>query len=108
VQVYRSGKHYERKVQLFLPGASSHTAAELAKDLKGQLLELSYRLEQLAPTSTDTRSRAATTALEQVKRAVQALELQQLSNQFALQEHHALVLPLALPFTSPTQTTHLF
>jgi hypothetical protein len=75
--------------------------------LKGQLLKLSHHLEQLVHTSTDTQSNAATTALEQIKRAVQALELQQLANQFALQEHHALVLPLMLPFPSPTQTTHL-
>ena len=106
-QVDRSGINYESKVQRVLTGASSNIAMELAKDLKGQLLELSHRLAQLAHTSTDTRSSAATAVLEQVKRAVQALELQQLANQFALQEHQPLVLPLVHPFTSPTQTTHL-
>jgi hypothetical protein len=106
-RVDRSGINYESKVQRALTGASSNTAAELAKDLKGQLLELSHRLAQLAHTSTDTRNSAATAVLEQVKRAVYALELQQLANQFALQEHHTLVLPLIYPLTSPTQTTHL-
>jgi Flagellar hook-length control protein FliK len=106
-QVDRSGINYESKVQRLLTGESSNITAELAKDLKGQLLELSHRLEQLAHTGTDTRSRVATTVLEQVKRAVHALEFQQLSNQFALQEHHPLVLPLVHPLTPPTPTTHL-
>jgi hypothetical protein len=106
-QVDRSGINYENKVQRYLTGVSSSPAAALAQDLKGQLLELSHRLEQLAHTHTDTRSSMATTILEHVKRAVQALELQQLSNQFALQEHHPLMLPLLQPFSSPTQTTPL-
>ena len=106
-QVDRSGINYESKVQRALTGASSHTAVALAQDLKGQLLALSHRLEQLAHTRTDSQRAEAITVLEQIKRAVQALELQQLSNQLALPEHHPLVLPLVLPFTSPMQTTHL-
>jgi flagellar hook-length control protein FliK len=38
---------------------------------------------------------------------VHALEFQQLSNQFAPQEHQPLVLPLVNPFAAPAQTTHL-
>jgi hypothetical protein len=38
---------------------------------------------------------------------VDALEFQQLLNQFALQEHRPLVLPLVLPFASPPQTMQL-
>src|SRR5262249_479709 len=56
---------------------------------------------------TDPRSREAATVLVQVKRAVDALELQQLSNQCALQEHRPLVLPLVHAFASPRQTTQL-
>jgi hypothetical protein len=105
-QVDRSGINYESKVQRALTGTSSNTAVELAKDLKGQLLELSHRLEQLSHTSTDSQRAAAITVLEQIKRAVQALELQQLSNQLALPEHHPLVLPWCC-LSPPMQTTHL-
>ena len=90
-----------------LMGDLPHAIAALAKDLKGQVLELSHRLEQLTHVETDPSSREAATVLAQVKRAADALEFQQLSNQFALQEHRPLVLPLVHPFASPTQTTQL-
>lgn len=106
-QVDRSGLNYESKAQRTLMGDLSNAVAALAKDLKGQLLELSHRLELLTHTDTDPRSREAATALAQVKRAVDALEFQQLSNQFALQEHRPLVLPLVHPFASSTQTMQL-
>ena len=61
----------------------------------------------LTHAETDPRSREAATVLVQVKRAADALEFQQLSNQFALQEQRPLVLPLVHPFVSPTQTTQL-
>jgi hypothetical protein len=63
-QVDRSGINYESKVQRALTGASSNIAVELAKDLKGQLLELSHRLAQLAHTSTDTRSSTVALSLD--------------------------------------------
>jgi hypothetical protein len=86
-QIDRSGLNYERKVQRMLMGEIPSAVAGLAKDLKGQLLELSH--------------------LAQVKRAADALEGQQLSNQFALQEHRPLVLPLVHSFASSTQTMQL-
>jgi len=73
----------------------------LAKDLKGQLLELSHRLDLLTHAETDPRSREAATVLAQVKRAADALEFQQLANQFALQEQRPLVLPLGAPVGIP-------
>ena len=106
-QVDRSGLNYESKVQRALASDSALTTAALAQDLKGQLLELSHRLEHLGHTGTETQQREATAVLEQVTRAVQALELQQLSNQFALPEHQPLVLPLVNPFAAPAQTTQL-
>jgi len=106
-QVDRSGLNYENKVQRALTGESPTTATALAKDLKGQLLELSQRLERLSHTGTDAHRGETAIILEQVKRAVDALEFQQLSNQFALQEHQPLVLPLINPFASPVQTTQL-
>jgi hypothetical protein len=106
-QIDRSGLNYESKVLRMLMGELPSTDAALAKDLKGQLLELSHRLELLTHVATDPRSRAAPTVLAQVKRAVDALAFQQLANQFALQEHRPLVLPLVLPLASPTQTTQL-
>src|SRR5262245_51751302 len=106
-QMDRSGLNYESKVQRMLMGALHSAVAALAKDLKGQLLELSHRLDMLTYAETDPRSREAATVLLQVKRAADALEFQQLSNQFALQEQRPLVLPLVHPFVSPTQTTQL-
>ena len=106
-QVDRSGLNYESKVQRMLMGDLTGAVAALAKDLKGQLLELSHRLDMLTHAETDPRSREAATVLVQVKRAADALEFQQLSNQFALQEQRPLVLPLVHPFVSPTQTTQL-
>lgn len=106
-QVDRSGVNYESKVQRALTGESALTTAALAKDLKGQLLELSHRLDQLLHTGTETQQREAAAVLERVTRAVQALEFQQLSNQFALQEQQPLALPLLNPFVSPPQTTQL-
>jgi hypothetical protein len=106
-QIDRSGLNYESKVQRMLIGEIPSAVAALAKDLKGQLLELSHRLDLLTHVETDPGSREAQTVLAQVKRAADALEFQQLSNQFALQEHRPLVLPLVHPFASPTQTMQL-
>jgi hypothetical protein len=106
-QIDRSGLNYESKVQRMLMGEFPSTVAALAKDLKGQLVELSQRLDLLTHVATNPRSREAQTVLAQVKRAADALEFQQLSNQFALQEHRPLVFPLAYPFASLTQTMQL-
>jgi Flagellar hook-length control protein FliK len=106
-QVDRSGLNYERKVQRLLTGDLPGAMEALAKDLKGQVLELSHRLELLRHSETDPKSREAATVFAQVQRAVDALEFQQLLNQFALQEHRPLVLPLVLPFASPPQTMQL-
>ena len=106
-QIDKSGLNYESKVQRMLMGDLPSAVAALAKDLKGQLLELSHRLELLTHAETDPRSRKAVTILPQVQRATDALEFQQLSNQCALQEHRPLVLPLVHPFASPTQIMQL-
>jgi hypothetical protein len=106
-QMDRSGLNYESKVQRMLMGELPSAVAALAKDLKGQLLELSHRLDRLTHAETDPRSREAAAVLVQVKRAADALEFQQLSNQFALHEQRPLVLPLVHPFVSPTQTMQL-
>ena len=106
-QVDRSGLNYERKVQRLLTGDHPGAMEALAKDLKGQVLELSHRLELLMHSETDPKSREAATVFVQVQRAADALEFQQLSNQFALQEHRPLVFPLVHPFASPTQTMQL-
>jgi len=104
-QIDRAGLNYESKVQRMLVGELPSAEATLAKDLKGQLLELSHRLELLMHLETDPGSREVATILAQVKRAVDALEFQQLSNQCALQEHRPLVLPLVYP--ASMQTTRL-
>jgi hypothetical protein len=106
-QVERSGLNYESKVQGRLMGAFPSAGGVLAQDLKGQLLELAYRLARLTHAETDLRSREAATVLAQVQRAADALEFQQLSNQWAWQEHRPLVLPLVHAFASPSQTMQL-
>jgi hypothetical protein len=106
-QIDRSGLNYESKVQRRLMGELPSAGAALAKDLKGQLLELSHRLAPLTHAETDLGSREAATVVAQVQRAAEALEFQQLSNQFALQEQRPLVLPLMHPFASPSQTMQL-
>jgi Flagellar hook-length control protein FliK len=106
-QAERSGLNYEHKVQRLLTEDLPGAMEALAKDLKGQVLKLSYRLELLRHSETDPKSREAATVFAQVQRAVDALEFQQLLNQFALQEHRPLVLPLVYPFASPTQTMQL-
>ena len=58
-QVDRSGLNYESKVQRMLMGERTSAVAALAKDLKGQLLELSHRLDMLTYAETNPRSREA-------------------------------------------------
>ena len=106
-QIDRSGLNYESKVQRMLMGDLPSAVAALAKDLKAELLELSHHLDLLTQIETDPRSREAATVLAQMKRAADALEFQQLSNQFALQEHRPLVLPPVYVFAFPTQTMQL-
>ena len=55
-QMDRSGLNYESKVQRMLMGDLTGAVAALAKDLKGQLLELSHRLDMLTHAETDPRS----------------------------------------------------
>ncbi len=100
-QMDRSGLNYESKVQRMLMGELPSAVAALAKDLKGQLLELSHRLDMLTHAETDPRSREAATVLAQVKRAADALEFQQLSNQFALQEQRPSGAPPGAPVCIP-------
>lgn len=106
-QVDRAGLNYERKVQGLLMEEFPGAVAAVVKDLKGQLLELSHRLELLTLVETDLRSQEVAVVLAQVKRATDALEFQQLSNHYALQEHRPLMLPLMHAFASPSQTMQL-
>jgi hypothetical protein len=103
-QVDRSGLNYESMVQGLLMEEFPSAGAALAKDLKGQLIELSHRLELLEHAGTDLRGREVAAALAQVQRATDALEFQQLSNHCAVQEHRPLLLPLMHAFASPSQT----
>src|SRR4029450_12931911 len=68
-QVDRSGLNYESKVQRTLMGELTSAVAALAKDLKGQLLELSHRLDMLTRAETDPRSREAATVLVHAQQA---------------------------------------
>jgi len=90
--------------QQVVPGQIlSATVAQISPAL---LLQLTDELPLSLPAET-TFTRSATTVMAQVQRAAEALEFQQLSNQFALQEQWPLVLPLMHPFASPSQTMQL-
>jgi hypothetical protein len=103
-QVDRSGINYEAKVADFLskPAVSSDQAA-LTQDLKGQLLALLSRLDQLSTPHEDVSA-----LRQQAQQALQTIEFQQLANLFAQQEHQALLLQFMHPSLATSHTAQLY
>ncbi len=99
--VDRTGLHYEAKVKEFVanPDPARRTIL-LENDLKGQLMRLARRLEQMPVTATETPApdKWISTLLTQVNQAVSNIELQQLTHHFAREEHHPLLLQLPQHF----------
>lgn len=132
-QVDRSGINYEAKVREVLTRQSTPgEQAALANDLKGQLLELLHKLDQ-RPTAAPNSQSADNVALrgqeqqvitagsgeaaqsgdtvslrEQVQQALRNIEFQQLSNLFAHQEHHSLLLQFTHPAFPAAHTARLY
>lgn len=105
-QVERSGLNYESKVLRALT-TEAPLQAPLAHDFKGQLLDLAQRLTHSLEGRHNLWQGTAANLLESVQQAINALELQQIANQFALQEHRPLVLSLVSPYASPLSTLQL-
>lgn len=105
-QVDRAGLNYEKKVERAVQGEPGAMAA-LAKDLKGQLLALAQRLEQVSHDPQAPQAREATALLPQVTRTLENLEFQQVVQQFAPAEQQPIVLSLAQPFSALTQPMSL-
>ncbi len=104
-QVERSGINYEAHVKHVLINESlaPDEQAKLTNDFKGQLLELEQLLGRL-----DSNDSARTDLLRQVQRGIQNIELQQLSNVFAHEEHQPILLQLTHPMFAVAQTAQLY
>ena len=103
-QVERSGITYEAKVAEVVTKQVTPAAQEaLAHDLKGQLLELLATLDQARQQGDDVAG-----PRQQVQQALRNIEWQQLSNLFAQQEHHSLLLQFLHPAFPTAHTARLF
>jgi hypothetical protein len=105
-QVDQSGMNYEANVHNFLTGHTA-SAEAVATDLKGQLLELAHTLQQASQTGAGEPSTAAIELLRHVERAVDNIELHQMANEVARQEHQPFLIPLVLPFASAAYPAQL-
>ena len=114
-QVDRSGIHYEAKVKKALAKElTSESRSALARDLKGQLLELQGALEKQALRESERTSLAAGRGqsirefAHQIKLSADNIEFQQLSNQFARQDNNPILIQIPDPFSPETRTAKLY
>jgi len=107
----RSGIHYEAKVKnLNFENLTSERRMELGRDFKGQLLELSRAVEsELSKANLpETLIKQGGELLTQVRQAVQNIEFQQLSSQYAKQENHPLLLQIPHSFFGEGETVKIY
>ncbi|MBC8282653.1 MAG: hypothetical protein H8E32_02490 [Nitrospinae bacterium] len=109
-QVEKSGVRYEAKVrQLLSQPDNSKIRIELAKDLKGQLLELNQITEKaIKNLSEQNTNRQISEFQQRVKVSVDSVELNQLSSRVSNQENQPLVLQIPNPLSPDDQTINLF
>jgi hypothetical protein len=108
-QVVRSGINYEAQVTHVLRNdLLSAEQTKLAHDFKGQLLELTTQLEHLVATGSKALAKEAEGLLQQVRRGLQTIELQQLTNLVAHEERQPLLLQLTHPLFAAAQTAQLY
>jgi hypothetical protein len=108
-QVVRSGMNYEAQASHVLRHhLLDAEQTKLAHDFKGQLLELAKHLEHLVTTGSKARAKEAEGLLQQVRRGLQTIELQQLTNLVAHAEQQPLLLQLTHPLFATAQTAHLY
>lgn len=110
-QVGVSGLNYESKVlKLAQESGPSEARLNLARDLKGQLLNLIQEVEKQAAhkeTATQTRG-PMREMLQALRQAVDNIEFHQLAHQLAKQENHSLLLQIPNPFSQGDPTLKLY
>ncbi|MBN4079717.1 hypothetical protein JYT60_00605 [bacterium AH-315-C08] len=109
-QVEKSGVRYEAKVKQFLTQTENpKIRLELARDLKGQLLDLLQVTEKsIKNLSEQNQSRQISDFQQRVKVSVDSIELNQLSSRVATQENQPLVLQIPNPLSPGEKTINLF
>ena len=115
-QINLSGINYEAKVKKSLSEKiiTTEGKAILARDLKGQLLELQGNLEKQASLETNQLSsnigkgKGFQELVNQIKLASDSVEFQQLSNQFAKQDNNPILIQIPDPFSLETKTAKLY
>ena len=109
-QVEKSGVRYEAKVKQFLTQPEDpKVRLELAKDLKGQLLDLLQITEKsIKNLSEQNQSRQISDFQQRIKVSVDSIELNQLSSRVATQENQPLVLQIPNPLSPGDKTINLF
>ena len=109
-QVDKSGIRYESKVkQLLTQPANPKIKTELAKDLKGQLLNLIQATDRSVNNlSGQNQSRQISEFQQRIKFAVDSIELNQLSSRVSTQENQPLVLQIPNPLSGNDKTIQLF
>ncbi|MFT4578925.1 MAG: hypothetical protein ACI8PD_002158 [Nitrospinales bacterium] len=109
-QMEKSGVRYEAKVKQFLMQTEDpKVRLELARDLKGQLLDLLQITEKsITNVSKQNQSQQITEFQQRVKVSVDSIELNQLSSRVATQENQPLVLQIPNPLSPGEKTINLF
>lgn len=109
-QVEKSGVRYEAKLkQLLSQPENRKIRMELAKDLKGQLLELNQISEKsIKNLSKPNLKRQLTDFQQKIKVSVESIELNQLSSRVSNQENQPLVLQIPNPLSPNDKTIQLF
>ena len=109
-QVDKSGIRYESKIKQFLTELENpKIKAELASDLKGQLLNLIKVTDKNVKSYLGQNQRLQIAEFQQrVKLAVDSIELNQLSSLVSKQENQPLVLQIPNPLSSNDKTIELF
>jgi len=109
-QIDISGLGYEAKVKQFLLDPdNSKNKMEVAKDLKGQLLELNQVFEKFIRKNPEQNLiRQLTEFQQKIKVSVDNIELNQLSTRFANQENQPLVLQIPNPICPNEKSINLF
>jgi hypothetical protein len=109
-QVEKSGIRYEAKVKQFLAQTENpKMKLELAKDLKGQLLDLLQVTEKSIKNLSEQNQRRQISDFQQrVKVSIDSIELNQLSSRVATQENQPLVLQIPNPLSPSEKSINLF
>lgn len=110
-QIGVSGLNYEAKVlKLAQENGLTGNRLDLARDLKGQLLDLIQQMEkQIAQKEASTALRGPLReTLQVLRQAVDNIEFHQLANQLAKQENHSLLLQIPNPFSHGDPTLKLY